>query len=840
MSIFSISVLLLGYLAFSVSTKWNIQHPQTLYSWEGACIWIPCLYTIRDGSKSLEILTVYHHYEYNNTTKHFHGTILHQSTTKTSSHVERVQFLGNLQNNCSLRIQPAYVNDSGLLGLRMETSGDRWMEKIKLNISERPFPPHIQLPQEIRESQEVTLTCLLNFTCPGYPVQLQWSLEKPAVNSESLDPKTAFTKSKLTFQPQWSDHGKNVTCQLRDLITQQILSQETVRLDVKHVPKLELEVSPRDAIVTEGESVTMTCHIRSSYPKQKTIMWFKDFKHLENQETDMLILSRVTKNDSGKYRCQVSNDLGQGDSEDVSLQVLFAPEPSRVQISPLPAREGNLVILTCVSSANPPPTNYTWSHNGRTVLGKTEETFQIPKILPSHSGSYSCLAENSIGAGQVGQKAELDVQYLPKGVTLSIKNPTPIREGDDVTLVCNYNSSNPKVSRYEWEPQASKNKSFPEVLTIQKVPWNVRPVSCQACNFQCTKSPSLSLEVHYAPRGVKVKKIRPSAEIRSGEEVLLWCEFSGSHPKDVHYFWKKNGSLLKEGKELKFGSISPEDAGYYSCSVNNSMGQTTSEAWMLQVLYAPRWLRVSIAPNSRVMEGKKVFLTCESDANPPIFQYIWFDQNNQQLQHIGQTLRLESAKVQHSGAYRCRGVNMLGLGDSTPSTLTVYYSPETIGRRAAVGLGACLSIFMLAFWGVKLQKSWKKIQGQQGLQENSSGQSFFVRNKKARRARLSEGPHSLGCSNPAMEDGISYAALRFPLDDTDASSTGDVGTSVSIPNGEDTVTYSVVQKRRVDDYENVAQAIPEDEGLHYSELVHFGAGVRPPTKEEVEYVKLKP
>ncbi|KAM6223702.1 B-cell receptor CD22 [Rhynchocyon petersi] len=827
MRICTFSILLLECLAISASLQWNVQHPQTLYSWEGACIWIPCLYTIPDGSPALEKITVYHNYKYNEASKRFEGTIFHNSSDRLY-HLERVRFLGDLKNNCSLSIQPAYINDSGYLGLRMVTKRDRWMEPINLNVSEKPPSPYIQLPQSIDETKEATLICLLNFSCPGYPIQLQWSLEKSAVHSNSLDPKTVFTESTLRFQPNWTDHGKNVTCQLQDLVTKKILSQDTVQLDVKHFPKLEIEVSPRNATVIEGDSVTVTCRIISSNPRYKRITWFKDDQKLEKQGMPTLSLSKVTKEDSGKYRCQVSNDMGLGYSRDVFLQVWFAPEPSRIQVSPLPTREGDLVKLMCVSSANPLPTNYTWFYNGEEVLGRTEKTFQIQNILPHHSGSYSCVAENSLGVGQVGQKAELDVNYPPKGVTLSIQNPTPIREGDDVILVCNYNSSNPKVTKYVWEPLGSRNKSFPEVLTIQKVPWNVREVFCQACNYR------------YAPRDVRVQKTSPRTEIHSGKPVLLQCEFSSSYPRDVRYFWKQNGNLLKEGKELKFDSISPEDAGNYSCSINNSIGRTTSDAWMLQVLYAPRRLRVSITPTSRVMEGKKVSLTCENDANPPVFQYTWFDWNNQKLHHAGQTLRLESAKVQHSGAYRCQGVNRLGLGDSPPSTLTVYYSPETIGRRAAVGIGICLCLLVLALWGFKLQRSWKKIRSQQGLQENSSGQSFFVRNKKVRRAHLSDGSHSLGCYNPAMEDSISYAALRFPVGEPDTSSTSAVETSASIPNREDTITYSVVQKRRVGDYENVVQAFQEDEGLHYSELVHFGAGVRPPAREEVEYVTLKP
>ena len=133
--------------------------------------------------------------------------------------------------------------------------------------------------------------------------------------------------------------------------------------------------------------------------------------------------------------------------------------------------------------------------------------------------------------------------------------------------------------------------------------------------------------------------------------------------------------------------------------VNNSIGQTSSEARELQVLCewleleadsrdgqrtsdlnpdfacpadAPRRLRVSISPKDGVVEGKTAVLTCESDANPPTSHYDWFDGNNQNLHHYGQMLRLEPVKLQHAGSYWCRGTNRLGQSQSPPSTLTVY------------------------------------------------------------------------------------------------------------------------------------------------------------------------
>ncbi|XP_012507004.1 PREDICTED: B-cell receptor CD22 isoform X1 [Propithecus coquereli] len=835
-------LLLLECLAFSDSHKWSFYHPHTVYAWEGACVWISCKYTT-PKSEDLENVTVYHNAEYSSVTKSYSGTILYRTTKigEPPSQQERVRFLGGTKNNCSLSISRAHVNDSGRLGLRMMSKTDRWMEEIHLNVSERPLVPRIRLPPEIRESQEATLTCWLNFTCFGYRTQWQWSLEEePADPSTSTTATTDLIQSELKFQPQWRHHGKNVTCQLWSDREQRVLSEETVRLDVKHRPKLQITVSPREATVKEGDSVSMTCKVVSSNPEHRTVSWLKDGAPLSVQETPTLTLHPVARNMSGQYSCQASNNLGTSESGKVALEVQYAPEPSTVQILQLPVIEGKTVELMCTSRANPPPTNYTWYHDGKDVPGNTEKTLWIPEVLLSHAGTYSCLAENALGLGQIGPGAELDVQYAPKNVTAVIQNPTPIREGDRVTVSCNYNSSNPRVTRYQWSHRGSWGQQSPGLLVIQKVAWDDKTVTCAACNSWCSWAPPVNLNVHYAPRDVRVLQTNPRPEIHSGHPVVLQCDFSSSRPGEVRFIWKKNGSFLGEGRELSFNSVSPEDAGNYSCSVSNSIGQTASEAWGLQVLYAPRRLRVSMAPGDSVMEGEKAALTCESDANPPVSQYSWFDWNNQNLRHAGRTLRLDPAKVEHSGAYWCRGASRLGVGESPPSTLTVYYSPETIGRRAAVVLGLCLALLILVIFGVKFWRNWKRSQSQQGLQENSSGQSFFVRNKKMRRTPLSEGSHAMGCCNPVMEDGISYAALRFP--ETDTPGTGDAGSSGMQglrQDGSDAVTYSVVQKRRVGDYENVAPNSPEDEGIHYSELIQFGAGERPRVREDVEYVTLK-
>lgn len=81
---------------------------------------------------------MYHNFEYDKRTRDYTGTVLYknQKAKEFPSRQERVQFLGNDRNNCTLLISPVNVNDTGKLGLRMTSvDNNKWLEAISLNVS---------------------------------------------------------------------------------------------------------------------------------------------------------------------------------------------------------------------------------------------------------------------------------------------------------------------------------------------------------------------------------------------------------------------------------------------------------------------------------------------------------------------------------------------------------------------------------------------------------------------------------------------------------------------------------------------------------------------------------
>ncbi|XP_051844879.1 B-cell receptor CD22 [Antechinus flavipes] len=833
-----LSFLAIGF-PFLGLCNWNVKLPNDIDVWEGTCVQIPCSFKIKNDIQSLEDFLLYHNPVYDEAIKKFQGTILF--SLHNSPENSRIVFLGRQKKeDCSLLIREVQMSDSGVLGLRMIAQGDEmWMSYMHLNVTATVPPPHIQIPQQLQELQQVTVTCFLNHFCYDYLVSLRWFLDGQEVPADQVKKSTfnstqrISTESQFTFTPNWTHHGKELACRVWDKEDKQF-SEKIVQLDVRHTPKITIEANiPLE--VKEGESVTLKCLLQSSNPEvQGRFLWFRDEIDLLNQ-SENLILSNIQWQWTGNYQCAAMNEIGQGKSEAVHLQVLYSPKLSKVQSNKFTVLENDTVELYCTTKAYPLPTNYIWYQDEKQILGETNQKLMFQRVNRQQTGQYTCLAENSEGWSEISEKARLDVQYPPTRVFVTIISQMPIREGDFVTLACSYEQSNPPVNSYFWRSQLSK-KVRSNIFNISKVSWNAEPITCWACNIQCSPSTPLNLDVQYAPRDVRIILVTPKSAIRSGDHVRLQCDFGSSHPQNVNYSWTLNGKHFHKGKYLNWSSISPEDAGLYICIVTNSIGQSRSQEWDLNVLYPPRHLQVSINPSDMVMEKTSVELTCEADANPAIHLYTWFDWRGQKINYYGQKLTLWPVMTYQSGAYWCQGTNKLGTGQSLPAMLTVYYSPETIGKRIALGFGVCLAIFLLALLVFQYVRCWKKIREQDFRERPSRQGSFFIRNKRMRKPPTTAAPQSLGYYNPAAEERVDYSTLQFPLPSSPYLETS----PVSIQSEDQSVTYAVVKKPSKSDYENVTpQSSPEEEGLHYSELIQFGVGGRLTTQEEVEYVTLK-
>lgn len=102
----------------------------------------------------------------------------------------------------------------------------------------------------------------------------------------------------------------------------------------------------------------------------------------------------------------------------------------------------------------------------------------------------------------------------------------------------------------------------------------------------------------------------------------------------------------------------------------------------------PKETTVVVDADVPVVEGGAVALLCRSRANPPVSNYTWYKDEQQEVGEAGQSLLLASVEPSHAGQYRCSAGNQLGETVSPPTQLDVqcesvffWYTAETFTQQ---------------------------------------------------------------------------------------------------------------------------------------------------------------
>ncbi|KAM6224014.1 junctional adhesion molecule B [Rhynchocyon petersi] len=190
--------------------------------------------------------------------------------------------------------------------------------------------------------------------------------------------------------------------------------------------------APKDLVVTaiEYQEVILACKYPKKTPSSR-LEWKKlgqrvslvyyqqalqgNFKDRAEMIDFNIRIRNVTRNDAGKYRCEVSapSQEGQNLEEDtVTLEVLVAPGVPSCQV-PNSALSGTVVELRCQEKEGNPPPEYKWFKDGVRLLENSKlgsqstnssytintksGTLQFNTVSKLDSGEYSCEAHNSVG-----------------------------------------------------------------------------------------------------------------------------------------------------------------------------------------------------------------------------------------------------------------------------------------------------------------------------------------------------------------------------------------------------------------------------------------------------------
>ncbi|KAM9363778.1 B-cell receptor CD22-like [Symphorus nematophorus] len=305
----------------------------------------------------------------------------------------RVQFIcGN--NHCTLRITDLRESDSAEYKFRFITNQEggsyTGSPGVTLSVTDAPRvdPVSVSPSGEIEEGSSVTLTCS--------------SDANPAANytwykrNENPNPHPLHEGPQLVFSSIQSSESGEYYCTAENKLGTK--TSRKVPINVKYAPKVDpVSVSP-SAERVEGSSVTLTCSSDANPAANYT--WYKRNGNTNPhplRKGPQLNFSSIQSSDSGEYYCTAENKLGKSTSEEISINVKYAPKLPSVSVSPsAEIVKGSSVTLTCSSDANP-AANYTWYKENEDSPKASGQNFTITDIRAEHSGNYYCEAQNMIG-----------------------------------------------------------------------------------------------------------------------------------------------------------------------------------------------------------------------------------------------------------------------------------------------------------------------------------------------------------------------------------------------------------------------------------------------------------
>ncbi|XP_047443825.1 hemicentin-1 isoform X2 [Mugil cephalus] len=477
--------------------------------------------------------------------------------------------------NGSLQISKASVSDSGTYICVAQNPAGTALGKTKLRVQ---VPPAIR--SETREylapvDSSVTLQCQADGSPPP---TVTWHKDGQLL-SETVRQRVLSSGSLHVAFIQPSDAGR-YTCTAAN-------AAGTVSLEMS----LTVQIPPsirggeQDVAVVENSQAQLVC-VAQGVP-QPTLSWEKDGNPLSESAGEYtilpsgeLVIDIAQPDDAGGYTCVATNAVGQ-DSRTVTLSVHTHPVFTEL-LGDVALNKGERLVLACRVSGTPLP-RITWAFNNNIipvhydhVNGHSE--LVIERVSKDDSGTYTCVAENSVGTIK-----SLGFVY--------VKEP-PIIDGDlhsnrieplGGNAILNCEVRGDPLPTIQWSKNGINIQISNRIRQLDNGSLAIYgTVSEDAGNYMCVATNdagvverSVTLTLQNAPT-ITVEPVETVMD--AGTTAVLNCQAEGEPTPMIE--WSRQGrpllgndrfSTLSNGS-LRISSAQKEDTSEYECVARNLLG----------------------------------------------------------------------------------------------------------------------------------------------------------------------------------------------------------------------------------------------------------------------------
>ncbi|XP_060061512.1 basement membrane-specific heparan sulfate proteoglycan core protein isoform X2 [Erinaceus europaeus] len=501
----------------------------------------------------------------------------------TSNSLEQRTY-GVVDSHTVLQISSAKPSDAGTYICLAQNALGTTQKQVEVIVDTgivAPGMPQVQV-EEVELTVEAGHTATLRCSATGSPMPtIHWSkLRSPLPWQHRLEGNTLIIP-----QVAQQDSGQYI-CNATNPVGH---VEATVVLHVESPPYAT--TIPEHTSVHAGEMVQLQCLAHGTPPL--TFQWSRVGGNLPTRaaiRNNLLHLEHTVPEDSGHYRCQVTNKVG---TAEAFAEVLIQGPASSLPVSPArpaptiqvtPQLEtksiGASVEFHCAVPSNE-GTQLRWLKEGGQLPADhsvQDGVLRIQNLDQSCQGTYVCQAYGPWGQAQAS--AQLIVQALPS-VLINIRTSVhTVVVGHTVEFEClALGEPKPQVT---WSkvggrlrPGIVQNGGIIRITQVELA--DSGQYRCTATNSAGSTQSQMLLLVQALP----LISTPPEVRVPAGSAAVFPCMASGYPTPDIT--WSKlDGDLPPnsrlENNMLMLPSVQPQDAGTYVCTATNHQGKVKAFA----------------------------------------------------------------------------------------------------------------------------------------------------------------------------------------------------------------------------------------------------------------------
>ncbi|XP_052469826.1 B-cell receptor CD22 [Carassius gibelio] len=293
---------------------------------------------------------------------------------------QRLQYLGDKQQNCTIRLSHVTQNDQHMYCFRFltnETKG-KWTgyPGVTLNVTDL----QVEAPERVTEGHNVRLTCKSSCTLTDRATFIWYRNSQPLTERRDRN-------NQLLLQSVRREDAGRYSCALHG----HTYISPAAQLNVTYPPKNVSVSINGSGVILEGDSVTLICSSDSN-PPALNFSWFKGRMFVGSGR--IYSISNISSDHSEEYKCRSINEHGEKYSDAVTLNVMYPPRNVSVSITGSGViLEGDSVTLICSSDSNPPALNFSWFKENQSSAVGSGQSFSALQ-----NGRFYCEAHNQHGS----------------------------------------------------------------------------------------------------------------------------------------------------------------------------------------------------------------------------------------------------------------------------------------------------------------------------------------------------------------------------------------------------------------------------------------------------------